>query len=80
MEVPYLVETLFIISLLVFMIAVILIIPTIYKERQLQKKNDQREQKELKSDPRFKQILKNFCHNILKKGPTVAIYSLTGQL
>lgn len=80
MEVPYLVETLFIISLLVFMVAVILIIPTIYKDQQLQKKNDQREKNEHKPHSRFKRIIKKFWHNIRKKNSTVAMYSLTGQL
>ncbi len=78
MEVPYLVETLFIISLLVFMVAVILIIPTIYNERRIEKKN--KENKVSFSNTRRKRLLKIFWRNILKKGPTVAIYSLTGQL
>ncbi len=78
MEVPYLVETLFIISLLVFIVAVILIIPTIYNERRLRKMN--KEKKVSLSHNRRKRILKKFWRNILKKGPTVAIYSLTGQL
>jgi hypothetical protein len=78
MEVPYLVETLFIISLLVFMVAMILIIPTIYKDRLLQKMN--KENKASLSHGRRKRIWKIFWRNILKKGPTVAIYSLTGQL
>ncbi len=75
MEVPYLVETLFIISLLVFMVAVILIIPTIYKERSLQKKN--KEKKGSLSYTRRKRKIKKFWNNILKKGPTAALYSLT---
>lgn len=78
MEVPYLVETLFVISLLVFMVAVILIIPTVYNERRLEKKN--KENKMSLSPTRRKRLLKKFWRNILKKGPTVAIYSLTGQL
>ena len=78
MEVPYLVETLFVISLLVFMVAVILIIPTIYNERRLEKKN--KENIVSLSQTRRKRLLKKFWRNFLKKGPTVAIYSLTGQL
>jgi len=60
------------------MVAVILIIPTIYKDRQLQKMN--KENKASLSHKRRNRIWKKFWRNILKKGPTVAIYSLTGQL
>lgn len=77
MEVPYLVETLFIISILAFMVAVILIIPTIYNERSLEKKN--KEKIMSLSNTKRKRILMKFWSNIIKKGPSVAIYSLTNQ-
>ncbi len=80
MEVPYIAEVLFILSCLVFLVALFLIIPTVLEERRVRKRSGKHVKQWHLPYLRRKRALKKAWRSLIKKGPSLAVYSLTGTL
>lgn len=80
MEIPYIAEVLFIMSFLVFLVAFILIIPTVLEERRIRKLSRKQVKKWHLPYLRCKRALKKAWQSFLKKRLSKTKYSLTGTL
>jgi len=80
MEIPTLAQVLFIISIIVFLMALILIIPTVMEERRLQRRTAKSKKNWHLPFHRLKRSVKNFFSLLFSLGIQKAFLSSTGLL